>query len=152
MPSLGTIFPSVMSIPIHQPPIQPIVPPRQVPVPHRNPAAVISAPAQVRGSSRPSEPSQPVISAAPQMRDLWKETTKFVPTNLQVKKSSNTSMKPRKTVNYQQAAAQAAAMQRQSQRTAVKIQQPLVSDISSESAADPDKATNEFLASLKDFL
>lgn len=113
---------------------------------------MISAPAQVRGSSRPSEPSQPVISAAPQMRDLWKETTKFVPTNLQVKKTANISAKPRKTVNYQQAAAQAAAMQRQAQQAAVKIQQSLVPDNSSESAADPDKATDEFLASLKDFL
>ncbi|KAE9555275.1 hypothetical protein FO519_001526 [Halicephalobus sp. NKZ332] len=152
MPSLGTIFPSVMSIPIHQPPLQTIIPPRHIPVPHRNPSAVISAPAQVRGSSRPSEPSQPVISAAPQMRDLWKETTKFVPTNLHVKKNPSTSMKPRKTINYQQAAAQAAAMQRQ-QQSVVRVQQPLVPDIPSESAtSDPDKATDDFLASLKDLL
>lgn len=144
MPSLGTLFPQVMSIPLHPSVMHPPRP--SIPV-KKNPAAVISAPAQVK-----SEATQPVISAAPQMRDLWKETTRFIPTNLHVKKSS-TTVKPRKVINYQQAAAQAAALQKRPRESQPRVQQPLVPDfVNQTTTADPDKACDDFLASLKDLM
>uniref|UniRef100_A0A7E4UZM8 WW domain-binding protein 11 n=1 Tax=Panagrellus redivivus TaxID=6233 RepID=A0A7E4UZM8_PANRE len=96
LPSLGQLFPNVMTAPLHQHRPPPVVP--VAPQPPRLP--VISAPAQVAAPS--VGPSQPIISAKPQMRDLWRETTRFVPTNVQVKKA--VPAKPKKPFSYSSAA------------------------------------------------
>jgi WW domain-binding protein 11 len=97
MPSLSQMFPSIMSVPIRPPPM-PVVP-HVVAHPmmnRQNPNSIISAPAQV--ISAPVGPSQPVIAAGPQMRDLWKETTRFIPANVQQKKNPTT--KPKRPISY----------------------------------------------------
>uniref|UniRef100_A0A914Z799 EF-hand domain-containing protein n=1 Tax=Panagrolaimus superbus TaxID=310955 RepID=A0A914Z799_9BILA len=95
MPSLSQMFPSIMSVPLRPPPMPHLA--AHPAVNRQNPNSIISAPAQV--VSAPIGPSsQPVIAAGPQMRDLWKETTRFIPANVQLKKKPTT--KPKRPISY----------------------------------------------------
>ena len=133
MPSLSQMFPSIMSVPIRPPQMQAahLAAPPVFKKP--NPNSTISAPAQVVSAA--IGPSQPVFAAKPQMRDLWKETTRFVPANIQTKK--NTTAKPKKPISY-----------------ANPIVTTQINDYSNknEKEKSKDEVCDEFLASLGDFL
>ncbi|KAI1722603.1 hypothetical protein Ddc_06770 [Ditylenchus destructor] len=76
----------------------------RIPLPDEpNTAAVISAGPQVIKPTVDVASSEPVISAAPQMRNLKKETTKFVPTSLRIPRP-NPSQAHRKAPTHHGAA------------------------------------------------
>lgn len=138
--AVNSMFPSLFmsATPTRPPPI----PPQNImaPVSRNHPpsaGSVISAPAQVATASAIG-PSQPVIACQPQMRDLWKETTRFVPSNVQAKKPG--LVKPKKTISYSNPYA------------SIKPSTTFETTPKTKEEKSKDDVCDEFLASLGDLL